>query len=154
MIRRAKEKDLPDIAELLKQILMLHHEVRPDIFHTRGSKFSKEQLKEMLMDESRPIFVYESDEGKVVAHLFLQLQEKRDLPRKSFKTLYIDDLCIDEEVRGQQIGQKLIDFARQYAKKDGCYNITLNVWNDNQRAVSFYEKLGFKPQQTQMEEIL
>lgn len=76
MIRRAKEKDLPDIAELLKQILMLHHEVRPDIFHTRGSKFSKEQLKEMLIDESKPIFVYESDEGKVVAHLFLQLQEK------------------------------------------------------------------------------
>ncbi|HEO0010850.1 TPA: GNAT family N-acetyltransferase, partial [Streptococcus agalactiae] len=59
-----------------------------------------------------------------------------------------------EEVRGQQIGQKLMDFARQYAKKHGCYNITLNVWNDNQRAVSFYEKLGFKPQQTQMEEIL
>lgn len=89
MIRRAKEKDLPAIAELLKQILVLHHGVRPDIFHTRGSKFSKEQLKEMLN-----------------------------------------------------------------AKKHGCYNITLNVWNDNQRAVSFYEKLGFKPQQTQMEEIL
>ncbi|MCC9892278.1 GNAT family N-acetyltransferase, partial [Streptococcus agalactiae] len=121
MIRRAKEKDLPAIAELLKQILVLHHGVRPDIFHTRGSKFSKEQLKEMLIDESKPIFVYESDEGKVVAHLFLQLQEKRDLPRKSFKTLYIDDLCIDEEVRGQQIGQKLMDFARQYAKKHGCY---------------------------------
>lgn len=58
MIRRAKEKDLPDIAELLKQILMLHHEVRPDIFHTRGSKFSKEQLKEMLIhNQSLSLFM-------------------------------------------------------------------------------------------------
>lgn len=76
MIRRAKEKDLPDIAELLKQILMLHHEVRPDIFHTRGSKFSKEQLKEMLIDESKPIFVYESDEGKVCCPLVSSITRK------------------------------------------------------------------------------
>ena len=66
------------------------------------------------------------------------------------KTLYIDDLCVDEKSRGQHIGKQLYDYVVNYAKKQGCYNVTLNVWECNPNAKKFYELCGLKPQKTGM----
>ena len=70
------------------------------------------------------------------------------------KTLYIDDLCVDEILRGQHIGRQLYDYVVQFAKESGCYNVTLNVWSCNESAMHFYEKCGLKPQKICMEVIL
>ena len=67
------------------------------------------------------------------------------------KTLYIDDLCIDENHRGQHVGSALYDAACKYAKMRKCYNVTLNVWCCNESAVKFYESLGLTPQKIGME---
>ena len=67
------------------------------------------------------------------------------------KTLYIDDLCVDETLRGQHIGRALYDAAVAYAKAHGCYNLTLNVWTGNEAARRFYESCGFKPRKTCMD---
>ena len=75
-------------------------------------------------------------------------------PLKAVKTLFVDDLCVDKEARGQKLGEKLYQFALDYAKELGCYNLTLHVWNDNEGAVRFYERLGMKPRYTEMETIL
>ena len=70
------------------------------------------------------------------------------------KTLYIDDLCVDESARGLHIGKDLYEFVLDYAKDQGCYNVTLNVWADNVNAVRFYEKIGMRVQKIGMEKIL
>ena len=70
------------------------------------------------------------------------------------KTLYIDDLCVDEEVRGMHIGKTLYEYIVNYAKQKWYYNIILNVWADNTKAVGFYEKLGLKIQKIGMKVIL
>jgi len=48
----------------------------------------------------------------------------------------------------------LYDFALDFAKKEGCYNLTLDAWAKNTGAVRFYEKLGMKVQKYVFEEIL
>ena len=73
---------------------------------------------------------------------------------RDFKTLFIDDLCVDETCRGKHVGQALYNFALQYAKEQGCYNITLNVWEGNDGARAFYERMGMRVQETRMEKIL
>ena len=70
------------------------------------------------------------------------------------KTLYIDDLCVDERFRGRGIGKALYHAARDLAVKSGCGSLTLNVWNCNAPAMEFYRKCGFVPQKTIMEEKL
>jgi ribosomal protein S18 acetylase RimI-like enzyme len=70
------------------------------------------------------------------------------------KTLYIDDLCVDEAVRGQHVGSTIYQHVLSYAKELGCYNVTLNVWACNENAMRFYEKCGLKVQKTGMETIL
>ena len=81
------------------------------------------------------------------------MKEPQNLVLMLIKTLFIEDLCIDENARGQKIGEQLCHFAEKFAQEMGCYNLTLNVWNDNAGALRFYEHQGFKPQETIMEKV-
>lgn len=152
-IRRAVAADIPALENLLGQILLVHHKVRPDLFQAQGSKFTCQELEELVKNDQRPIFVYENDQGQVLGHLFTIIEESK-APQVVHKTLFIDDLCVDEAARGQKIGEELYCFALDYAREIGCYNLTLNVWNDNLGALRFYQRQGLKPQETRMEQIL
>ena len=152
-IRRAKEADIPKLIDLLEQVLLVHHKVRPDLFQEKGVKYTESELAELIADDSRPIFVYEDESGTVLGHMFTVIEESH-APKVSHKTLFIDDLCVDEAARGQKIGEQLYRFALQYAKEIGCYNLTLNVWSGNKSAVRFYERQGLTPQETRMEQII
>ncbi|MGT2832876.1 GNAT family N-acetyltransferase [Streptococcus halotolerans] len=154
MIRRAVLADIPRLQVLLGQILSVHHAVRPDIFKASGSKFSDQALKELMFNDQRPIFVYEDDKGELLGHLFLMIQEAQGSAMMPNKTLFIDDLCVDEAARGQKIGETLYQFACRKAFEWDCYNLTLNVWNANAGAVNFYERMGMTPQEMRMETII
>ncbi|WP_279572752.1 GNAT family N-acetyltransferase [Volucribacter amazonae] len=153
MIRLATLADIPALNDLLQDILHVHHQARPDIFNASGQKFSETELVERLNDPDNPVFVYELA-GQVVGHLFCELSMPTGDVLKPVKTLFIDDLCVASSARGQKIGEQLYQFAVDYAKQQGCYHLTLDVWADNVRAVQFYERLGMKPQKLRMEKIL
>ncbi|NCB33438.1 MAG: GNAT family N-acetyltransferase [Erysipelotrichia bacterium] len=74
--------------------------------------------------------------------------------RTPIRTLFVDDLCVHSSARGSHIGKALLEYAERYALEKNCYNLTLNVWSFNQRAVRFYENAGLKPMETTMEKIL
>ena len=73
---------------------------------------------------------------------------------RDVKSLYIDDLCVDETVRGKHVGKELYQAAVELAKSAGCYNLTLNVWSCNPSAMRFYEAMGLVPQKVGMELVL
>ena len=154
MIRRAVEKDISKMGELLKQVCLVHHNGRPDIFNV-GRKYSDEELKELLTDESRPILVSVDENDEVIGYCFcIYQQDIGNSVMTDIKTLYIDDLCVDENLRGKHIGRELYDAAVRLARDTGCYNLTLNVWSCNTSALRFYEKCGLVPQKIGMEIIL
>ena len=154
MIRRAKEKDIPKILDLLAQVCLVHHNGRPDIFKV-GRKYSKEELKVMLSDEGRPILVCVDENDEVMGYCFgIYQQHKNNSVLTDIKTLYIDDLCVDEGLRGKHIGKELYQAAVKLAKDSGCYNLTLNVWSCNTSAIKFYEAQGLLPQKIGMELLL
>ena len=82
------------------------------------------------------------------------LQHPDDNVLTDIKTLYIDDLCVDEQLRRQHIGRQIYEYVLDYARSCGCYNVTLNAWNCNPPAMAFYERLGMKPYKVGMETIL
>ena len=155
MIRRAIQSDIPDINRLRRQVLMVHHSGRPDLFKANAKKYTDEQLAELLMEDTRPVFVAIGEAGDVLGYAFCILEQHIDHNvLTDIKTLYIDDLCVDETVRGQHIGRSLLDHVLEFARKSSCYNVTLNVWSCNANALKFYEKCGLKPQKIGMERIL
>lgn len=154
-IRRARECDMKDINRLLVQVNMVHHQGRPDLFRAGKKKYTDEQLRELIHDDSRPIFVAVDDQERVLGYAFCIFQQHLDDNiLTDIRTLYIDDLCVDETIRGQHIGKSLYEAVLAFARESGCYNVTLNVWALNEGAMKFYEKCGLKPQKVGMETIL
>ena len=154
MIRFAEEKDIPKILDLLLQVCLVHHNGRPDIFNV-GRKYSDEELRVILKDEKRPILISADENDEVMGYCFcIYTQHVNNSVLSDIKTLYIDDLCVDENLRGRHIGKELYEAAVKLAKDTGCYNLTLNVWSCNQSAMRFYEAQGLVPQKIYMEKIL
>ena len=150
-IGRAREAHIPGMIKLLRQVGEVHHQIRPDIFRAGAQKYKEEDLKELLTDRKRPIFVAEED-GCLLGYCFCILEETSCNPvLLDERTLYIDDLCVDENCRGMHVGTALYEYAVKYARDLGCNTITLNVWNGNDSAMAFYEKRGLKPRKVYME---
>ena len=153
MIRRANSGDIERIIALLHQVNMVHHVIRPDLFKPHTTKYDEQELEALLSDDSKPIFVY--DDGEVKGYAFCQVTEvKGDKLLQDVKTLYIDDICVDENARGQHVGKSLYEHVRDYARDIGCHHVTLNVWEGNDTALSFYRNMGMQVQKTTMEMIL
>ena len=154
MIRYAMEKDIEKIGDLLSQVDLVHHNGRPDIFKI-GRKYSTGELKELLKDKQRPILVCVDDNDEVMGYCFGIFQQHiNHSVLTDIKTLYIDDICVDEKLRGKHVGKELYEAAVELAKENGCHNLTLNVWSCNPSAMRFYEAMGLVPQKIGMELVL
>ena len=153
-IRLAKNTDAKRILELLSQVLEIHAAIRPDIFVSGTTKYTKKELEEIIADPLKPIYVAE-DESGILGYCFCQI--KTTPPKETLvpmKSIFIDDLCVDEKARNKHVGHSLFDYVKEEAKRQGCYEIALNVWEGNDSARAFYDRLGMKPKETQMEFIL
>lgn len=154
MIRFATEQDIPRLGVLLEQVCLVHHKGRPDLF-TEGRKYTDRQLQALLEDTDRPVLVAVDAADRVLGYCFCVYQQPAaGGALRPIKTLYIDDLCVDEACRGQGIGRRLYAAAVELARVQGCYNVTLNVWSCNESALGFYQSLGLSPQKLGMEQIL
>ena len=155
VIRRAQQQDMERINELLMQVCLVHHRGRPDLFQYGQKKYTDAQLAEIIEDDKRHVFVVVDEKNKVLGYAFCIFKQFLNHNiMTDIKTLYIDDLCVDEALRGQHIGKTLYEEVLKFAKAEGCYNVTLNVWSCNESAQKFYESCGLKPQKVGMETIL
>ena len=150
-IRFAETRDIPGMINLLLEVGEVHHRIRPDLFRAGAQKYDEQTLARMLTDDTRPIFVAVED-GKVLGYCFCILQVRKNDPvLLDDRSLYIDDLCVDENTRGRHVGSALYDYAVNYAREIGCDSLTLNVWCGNDSAMAFYESRGLKPRNIHME---
>ncbi len=153
-IRKAIETDIEQIDKLLYEVHKIHSDVRPDLFKKGAKKYTDDELKEIIVNPKTPVFVAMSGVELVGYAFCIHQQHLNNNNMTDVKTLYIDDLCVDEKARGQHVGKQLYEYVLNYAKTNGYYNITLNVWAWNESALKFYEKIGLKVQKIGMEKIL
>ena len=153
-IRRAKTKDIPKLNRLLFQVNKVHSDGRPDLFKAGAKKYSDDELKKILENDDMPVFAAVNDNEDVLGYAFCIFETAHSGAMCNVKTLYIDDLCVDETCRGQHIGTKLYHYVLDFAKGADCYNVTLNVWALNENARKFYEKCGLSVLKIGMEKIL
>jgi ribosomal protein S18 acetylase RimI-like enzyme len=154
-IRRASEKDIDSLIKLLQEVLEIHANIRPDIFISGTTKYTQSDLLEKLANDEEPIYVAVDENDEVMGYAFCVLrQQPFSTNMVPFKSLYIDDLCVDSKCRGQHIGEQLFEYVKAEAKRLGCYEITLAVWAGNDGAERFYDRIGFKTKERIMEYIL
>ena len=155
-IRRAVSKDIPEIARLLYQVNNVHADIRPDLFVHDLRKYTDAEIEAIIKNDETPVFVcYEDVNSDVLlGYCFAVFEKKHGHSLQPVKTLYLDDICVDEEARGKHVGTEIFSYVKEFAKKNGCYDMTLNVWEGNDAARRFYESMGMGIQKTVMEKIL
>ena len=150
-IARAENRHIPGLIRLLYQVGGVHHEIRPDLFRSGAIKYTEKELEALLADENSPIFVAE-EENQVLGYCFCQIRDYRgSTVLTDRKEIYIDDLCVEEALRGRGIAKALYGYVTAWAKDIGCTYITLNVWQGNDNAMRFYEKMGMQRRSVTME---
>ncbi len=155
LIRKARKEDIWGIMRLLRQVLDVHAAIRPDIFKPNTTKYTDEELYYIVTNPLTPVFVAVDDAENVLGHCFCKfIRYSKDNVLTDIKTLYIDDICVDENARGKGIAKALYNFTSDFARAENCYNITLNVWAGNDTALKFYETMGLTVQKITMEQIL
>ena len=151
-IRPAVSKDVPKILDLLSQVLELHARLRPDLFVPGTTKYTAAEVEAILADAQTPVWVAVNGADEAVGYAFCRICEPPPSNvRTPRKTMFIDDLCVDEACRGGGIGTALFRHVLKEAERRGCADVTLNVWEENVSARRFYEGLGMRPRETQME---
>lgn len=154
-IRPATSADISDLLRLLLQVAQVHADGRPDLFMSGGSKYTAPELEEILAEPTKPVFVATGEDDEVLGYAFCIVENYAgDTVRTPIQTLYIDDLCVDAAARGKHVGSALYEYVVDFARKQGCHNITLNVWSCNEGAQRFYESLGMTPYKIGMEQVL
>lgn len=153
-IRFAQAKDVPGILALLRQAGQRNREGRPDLFRAGAQKYGASQLLAMLNVSRTPVFVAVEGDAVLGCGFCSVTAHTEDPTFTEHATLHIDDLCVDEVHRGQQIGTALYQEILRYARIRRCHNVTLNVWRGNEAALRFAEGCGMKPQKICMETVL
>lgn len=158
LIRFAIPADLPGIHKLLDQVLAVHAAVRPDIFIAGTRKYSDEQILELIAAPDRPLFVAVAEDaapGELLGYAICMVKDfSGSSNMQPIRTLHVDDLCVDEDARGRRIGSALYKHVLSWAREQGFYNVTLNVWECNPGARAFYDAMGMQVKRTEMEAIL
>ena len=151
-IRRARPEDLPGVRKLLLQVNQIHADGRPDLFKAGGIKYQDAELLDIFQDDTRPVFVCVNAGSTVLGYAFCIFEQTKETASlRPVRTLYLDDLCVDETARGQHIGRRLYNHVVDFARQQGFDRVTLHAWNFNRDAFGFYEKLGMTPLVTTME---
>ncbi len=152
MIRRAEEKDIPKVMKLLSQVLEIHAGIRPDVFLPGTTKYSGQELTELFRNDRTPVYVIVDGNNEVLGYAFCVIRERKvSRHMKPRASLFIDDLCIDEARRHETLGEQLFRFVTREAVRLGCEEVCLTVWEGNDAARRFYEKMGMRPKETLME---
>ena len=155
MIRPAEKRDIPELYRLLRQVNDVHALGRPDLFIPGSSKYTPEELDALLDDPDRPVFVCTEDDHAVQGYAFCQrVNYQGDHNMVDRREIYIDDICVDEAVRGRHVGTRIYEYVVDWARREGVDRITLNVWSLNPAAMAFYQSLGMTPFKVGMEKVL
>jgi GNAT superfamily N-acetyltransferase len=131
----ATKNDIDDICELLCELFSQEAEFKPQ------KHLQEKALNEIIKNPNMATILIAKKEGKIVAMINLLYTISTAL---GSKVALLEDMIVKEEYRDKNIGSKLITFAKEFAKENGCKRITLLTDNDNIKAHNFYQKNGFE----------
>ena len=141
MLELARNSDFEDVKRLSVQIHELHASWRPDIYYSTDEPLPRDAFLEAI--RNRLVYVAKVN-GIVAGYVVLSVQNRGGPGTHAYKAMRLDSICVDEALRGQGIGKRMVADVRALAKVFGCRELMLGVHPENDEAVGFYQKCGFR----------
>lgn len=142
MLELAQRGDLEAVRRLKNQVHALHVSMRPDIYRMEEELMGQETF----FDEIRNRLIYVAKPGGVVTgYVRILIREKKGPGLTPCRILSLEEICVEEALRGQGIGREMMTDLRALAKAFGCRQILIGgVYPENDGAIAFYQKCGFQ----------
>ena len=134
-IRKAAESDLPAVLRLYAQSGMDNGRV---LTIDAASKI----LQRMATYPEYAVYLATAHDGSVVGTFALLVMD--NLAHMGTPSAVVEDVCVDERLRGQGIGKAMMHFAMEFARQRGCYKLALSSNAAREGAHAFYRSLGFE----------
>ena len=141
MLQLARPEDRAAIEGLAQQVHALHVQWRPDIYAPAEELWNRERFDAAVLE--RQLFAAKV-EDKVVGYISFKTRIYDMVGHTRRKVLLIDEICVDETLRNQGIGTEMMIEARAIGKAFGCTDMQLGVYPQNNEALAFYQKCGFR----------
>lgn len=141
MLELAREQDWEGVHRLSLQIHELHVAWRPDIFCHTEEPYPKETF---LQDIANRLVYVAKFGSEVVGYVVLSTFDKGGPGTVEKKVMRLDSICVDEDFRGNGIGKAMVADVRALARAFRCQELMLGVHPENDSAVGFYQKCGFR----------
>ena len=143
-IRLATESDFKQVGNIFSEENRYHAELMPEIFQVADPIMTPEWFSGALKDPHTALFVAEL-EAEVVGVALVELKTNPNDPIfQPRRYVYIEEIAVAASHRGRGIGRLLMERIHQWGQEQGIAEIELQVWERNEQAVSFYEKLGYQ----------
>ncbi len=130
-IRIAEEKDFTAILSLIKELALFEKAPEKVINTVEQMKQEKDFFKSL---------VAEKEDGEIIGFALYYFVYYTWVG----KSLYLDDLYVKEQYRGNKIGGKLLEKVIKFGKTNNCKRIRWQVLDWNKPAIDFYNKIGAK----------
>ena len=152
MIRKASLNDYNQISKLVSEVHQLHVLNRSDVYLDLKQPFSYAYFLQLLEEPTSNLFVIENFNQNLIGYSIINLLKTRSLTIMKPSTIaYIDDFCIASSYQHQGYGAQLFDYLKEYAKEQGATSLQLTVWEFNEPAKAFYEKMGMSTRNRRLE---
>lgn len=135
--RQATREDLPEIVRMLADDFL--GATRERYENPLPESYIK-AFEEIDADKNNELIVAETD-GEIVGTL--QITFTPSISLQGGKRGTVESVRVDSKHRGKGLGKKLMLWAIERAKREGCYLLQLTTNSERTDAHRFYESLGF-----------
>lgn len=144
-VRKATADDYNTLCELFDELDALHRDNLPNLFQKpSGPVREQAYYLELIADENVGLFVAEAGE-KLVGFVNAIVKDTPAIPVFVPRCYaVVDGIVVKSGFQNQGIGSMLMDKVQEWAIAKGATSIELNVYEFNQTAIFFYERLGYR----------
>jgi ribosomal protein S18 acetylase RimI-like enzyme len=154
VIRRATGADFDQVSRVFSEENRFHADLLPEMLQVADPVMTREWFDAVLAGSEQALFVAEGS-GEVVGVLLLRVVASPEDPIfRRRRCVYVDEIAVTRSYQGQGIGRRLMERAGQWAVEQGVNEVWLDVWEANEGALAFYERLGYKTVRRRMSRVV
>ncbi len=138
-VRKAVPEDMDALLSLLLHVADCHSSRRGDLFCSGRGAYTREELLRFIETGDMQIFVSTDEAGAVTGLLMCKIRETvQHKILRDARALWVEDMSVSPAAQKEGYGKLLLDYAKEYGRKQGCARLELNVWAFNENAHAFY----------------
>lgn len=144
-IRRASLAELPQLLEFEQRLIAAE---RPFAENLKDGRISYYDLEELIVDDGAEVLVAELD-NQLIASGYAKIKPSKAYLKHSYFS-YLGFMYVDPEYRGKGLNKRIIEALMEWSKRQGIYELSLEVYSENTQAIRAYEKAGFSKNLVEM----